>query len=172
MNRKILFSASILITLVFLGGAIITTFLGGSSSTTLFDEGEDDVTIAPMSSYEMELDSGMTFKLEITSTDEVDIIIVERQEDPFDEDTIVSWNDVTETTVEQDIPHNVQYILVFENSNLVPVDVEYQYTYYDEEEISGMFSIPFFCLSGLFVIFIILDLLLLVKIYIDRKVSR
>ena len=167
----VLFSASILITLVLLGGGIIITFLGGGSSTTIFEEGEDDVTIPPMSSYEMELDSGMTFKLEITSTDIVDIMIVERHVDPFDEDTIVSWNDVTGTTVEHDISHNVQYFLVFENTNLVPVEVDYHYTYYDEEEISGMFSIPFFCLSGLFVVFIILDLLLLIKIYIDRKVK-
>lgn len=168
----VLFSASILITLILLSGAIITTFIGGGSYTTLFDEGGDDITIGPMSSYEVELDSGMTFELEISSTDEVDIMIVERQDDPFDEDTIVSWNDVTDTTVEQDIPHNVQYILVFKNTNLVPVDVEYQYTYFDEEEISGMFSYPFYCLSLLFLVFIVVDLLLLIKVYIDRKVSR
>lgn len=162
---------SVLVTLIFMVGAIFVSFLGDSTATTIFKEGEDDVTIPPMSSYELELDNGNTLGVVLSSTKEIDVVLVERTLDPPDDNVIESWNDLTSVTIDHDIPYGGTYYLIFKNIKIVPTDVEYQYTYYNEEEISGMFSIPFYCFSGLFVVFIILDLLLLVKYYIDKRTS-
>lgn len=162
---------AIMITLIFLGGALLVSILGGSSAIMIFDDGQDDVTVPPLSSYEVELDNGYSLEVEILSSEEIDVFLVERNLDPPDDDIIESWNDVTETTIDQDIPSDGNYFLTFKNSNIAPVDVEYQYSYYDEEKISGMFSYPFYCSSGLFLMFIVLDLLLLVKYYIDKRTS-
>ena len=163
---------SVIITLIFLAGAIVISLLGGSSAITIFDDGKDDVTIPPMSSYEMELDNGNTLEMVLTSTEEIDVVLVERTLDPPDDNVIESWNDLTSVTIDHDIPYGRTYYLIFKNTDIVPTNVEYQYTYYNEEEISGMFSIPFYCFSGLFIVFIIVDLLLLVKFYIDKRTAN
>jgi hypothetical protein len=168
---------SVILTIMMVAGLILSILFGGEGtirSGALFDEGEEN--ILPYGFYEIELEAGTIIEITITSNEPLNLYIFDNNGSfsfPFDEeDAIKYYENTMEETVEITTEDDDDLSLVIVNNNMEVASISYEYwTYFDTEDDIGI-SVYSFCFVGMIGIFILIDLILLVKIYIDKKVEQ